>query len=142
MTSVTVDPTGDQLVVHLANGACRFHAIWLRDNASDAATRAPGNGQRLIALRDIPTETHITRADVKGDVLEVSFATESKKIAYDLGWLEAHAYDQAPALRRGWTGPDLTLWDAGLMGDLPVADFADLSRDAGARRRWLGHVTR
>ena len=26
----------------------RFHAIWLRDNARDAETRSPSNGQRLI----------------------------------------------------------------------------------------------
>ncbi len=35
-------------------GRLRFHAIWLRDNAWDAATRAPGNGQRLITIADIP----------------------------------------------------------------------------------------
>ena len=30
--------------------SARFHAIWLRDNALDEATRDPGNGQRLITL--------------------------------------------------------------------------------------------
>ena len=32
----------------------RFHAIWLRDNALDAKTRSPENGQRLITILDIP----------------------------------------------------------------------------------------
>ena len=55
--SVTVDPTGTYLTLETSDGAHRFHAIWLRDNAQDAATRASGNGQRLITLRDIPPET-------------------------------------------------------------------------------------
>ena len=32
----------------------RFHAIWLRDNALDPETRAPGNGQRLITPAKSP----------------------------------------------------------------------------------------
>ena len=40
----------------------RFHAIWLRDNAQDAQTRDPGNGQRLISLADIPTEIAVAGA--------------------------------------------------------------------------------
>ena len=53
MTAVHVDDTGTFLTLSAGGASQRFHAIWLRDNAQDAETRAPGNGQRLIALRDI-----------------------------------------------------------------------------------------
>lgn len=41
---------GAAIEVELDGISRRFHAIWLRDNAPDAATRSPGNGQRLITL--------------------------------------------------------------------------------------------
>ncbi|MCB2028866.1 MAG: hypothetical protein KDH18_09420, partial [Rhodoferax sp.] len=60
MMAVQVSDDGNVLTLHDGAGAAlRFHAIWLRDNAWDDATRAPGNGQRLIALRDIPPDTRI-----------------------------------------------------------------------------------
>uniref|UniRef100_A0A0G4I8J6 TauD/TfdA-like domain-containing protein n=1 Tax=Chromera velia CCMP2878 TaxID=1169474 RepID=A0A0G4I8J6_9ALVE len=40
----------------------RFHAFWLRDNALDALTRDPRNGQRLITLADLPEEVKILNA--------------------------------------------------------------------------------
>jgi len=50
-----VSDDGSVLTLTRSNGAAlRFHAIWLRDNARDAQTRAPGNGQRLIALATFP----------------------------------------------------------------------------------------
>ena len=55
-------------------GRLRFHAIWLRDNAWDAATRAPGNGQRLITIADIPSEIRISAAGVEGNTLSLTFA--------------------------------------------------------------------
>ena len=48
---------GGQVVAvtdHEQAQTARFHAIWLRDNAPDADTRSPSNGQRLIAIADIP----------------------------------------------------------------------------------------
>ena len=54
MNSFTIDPSGVFLTLKTPANALRFHAIWLRDNAFDPETRATGNGQRLVALRDIP----------------------------------------------------------------------------------------
>lgn len=142
MTSVTVDPSGKFLTLTAQGHNRRFHAIWLRDNAQDAETRAPGNGQRLIALRDIPASTRIAHAELTDRGLEIGFAPEGKTIAFDPGWLEAHAYDETVPQRRGWTAPDIEPWDAGLMGDLPVGDFGELSRDAAALRHWLAAVNR
>ena len=96
---------GEALALDLpGKGRRRFHAIWLRDNAWDEATRAPGNGQRLITLGDIPADTTIASARADGKRLHVTFQPEGKTIAYDLGWLADHSYDNAPAASRD--GPD------------------------------------
>ncbi|MDU9005103.1 2-trimethylaminoethylphosphonate dioxygenase [Sedimentitalea todarodis] len=140
MTSVSVDPSGEFLTLRSKKSTYRFHAIWLRDNANDPETRAPGNGQRLIALRDIPAETRVMGVDLKGQTLGVCFAPEGKVISFEVGWLEAHAYDTAQSTQRGWTAPEIETWDSKLMCDVPTGDFAQLSRDSAARSFWLGQV--
>ena len=72
----------------------RFHAVWLRDNAPDAETRSQGNGQRLIALRNIPTETVIEAATIVDDNLQVTFMPENKTVDFNVDWLIGHAYDR------------------------------------------------
>ncbi len=120
----------------------RFHAIWLRDNARDADTRAPGNGQRLIALRDIPGATYIDQAVIDRQVLRLTFQPENKTVAYDFDWLLSQAYDGTDKPAPGWTAPRVTTWDAGLMSDVPVADFAQAQDDRDVLRDWLGKVAR
>src|SRR5690606_10866833 len=95
-------------------GRQRFHAIWLRDNAWDDKTRAPGNGQRLITLGDIPADTRIAEALIESGQLHVEFQPEGRRIAFDLGWLAAHAYDGIPDRMAGWTAPEIETWDATL----------------------------
>src|SRR5690349_13288299 len=66
----------------------RFHALWLRDNALDANTRNPGNGQRLITILDIPPATTVSQAQLStaGD-LTVTFAPEGKSVSFPAAWL-------------------------------------------------------
>jgi len=142
MPTVTTDPGQDFLTLHADGQSARFHAIWLRDNAPDAQTRAPGNGQRLITLRDIPADTRLAEAEVQGGQLSVRFLPEDKRVSFDIPWLMARAYDRAPTVARGWVGDGLETWDAGLTGAVPVGDFNDLSADAGALLAWLDQVTR
>ena len=62
MTTAQLDPEGAILTLTFAdNQTARFHAIWLRDNAQDPETRSATNGQRLIALRDVPADTRISK---------------------------------------------------------------------------------
>ncbi len=138
MAIVTVSDDGGVLTLQAGNSAAlRFHAIWLRDNAWDAATRAPGNGQRLIALRDIPADIRITTAAIYGEQLSVTFAPEGKSVDYDLDWLQTHAYDRTHARTPGWTGNAITIWDSGLMGAVPIGDFGQVRSDPAALRNWL-----
>ena len=142
MASVTIDPSGEYLTLINSTGRRRFHAIWLRDNASDPQTRAPENGQRLIALRDIPHDISITKTDLNGDTLDVSFAPEDKVVRFDISWLEEHAYDQAPSRPRGWVAPDIEIWDAELTAHVPTGDFETLLRGGSALFNWLSLVNR
>jgi len=129
MPSVALDPSGNVITLKSTTGSNRFHAIWLRDNAQDAQTRAPGNGQRLIALRDIPAETRIAAAEIASDGgLHVQFVPEDKTVWFDPRWLFAHAYDLASPTARGCLDNKIETWDAGLMGAVPCGDFAQLQQ--------------
>jgi alpha-ketoglutarate-dependent taurine dioxygenase len=125
---VKVSDDGGVLTLEAGSaGPLRFHAIWLRDNAWDAATRAPGNGQRLIALRDIPVGTLIAGAAIQGEHLSVTFAPEGKSVDFAIGWLQEHAYDGAQPKGYGWTSQAITPWDSGLMHAVPAADFGEVN---------------
>src|SRR3546814_1769193 len=73
---VEVIEGGRALALHGGGSSLRFHAIWLRDNALDAATRSPENGQRLLTLQDMPADTRILAAAVEDGALAVTFGPE------------------------------------------------------------------
>jgi gamma-butyrobetaine dioxygenase len=120
----------------------KFHAIWLRDNAWDGETRARGNGQRLIALRDIPSDIYIEQAKIEDQVLTLTFQPENKTVEYDIDWLVTHSYDGAEKHASGWTASYVETWDAGLMKNVPVADFEKAQNDPAVLRNWLRKVAR
>lgn len=142
MTTVTVSSDGGVLTLSDGTRTARFHAIWLRDNAWDAQTRSPGNGQRLITLGDIPKDTRIGTAAMAGAMLRLSFAPDGKTVEFDPAWLLDRSYDRAQDRRPGWTSPGIETWDAGLTGAVPTGDFASVSADPLALCQWLGGVAR
>jgi len=118
----------------------RFHAIWLRDNAQDAATRSPTNGQRLITLLDIPRDTRIVDAQWSGHRLSLRFEPEAKAVEYDADWLLAHVYDRPAVTPAGWTGDHIVRWDSRLSAQTPLEDYHAVHNDSAARRRLLQAV--
>lgn len=122
--------------------AARFHAVWLRDNALDPQTRAADNGQRLIAIGDIPPGTRIDRAGGENDGLAVTFAPENKTVIFPAAWLRAHAYDRQAERAPGWLPDTTETWDAGLGDAVPCADLRQLETDREALGEWLGAVRR
>ncbi len=118
----------------------RFHALWLRDNASDTATRSAGNGQRLITILDIPATTCIADAAISGNEIMVRFMPEDKTVTFDLAWLAAHAYDVERPAGRGWTGPEITRWEASLQAHVPTASHAGVTADRAKLGAWLAAV--
>lgn len=142
MTQVALGADGAFLTLELDDGARRFHAVWLRDNAPDAATRAPGNGQRLITVGDIPSDVAIKSATMEGDALNLVFTPEGKEITFSVEWLKAHSYDHPQRRIRGWTAQGIETWDKSLGDGLPVADFQHLADGGAALDGWLAAVAR
>jgi len=143
MAVVRVDPSGHFLTMNLGSCDRRFHALWLRDNAHDPATRAPQNGQKLITISDILPTTRIDQASLTTDGrLEVRFAPDGKIVGYDPAWLAAHAYDRDRPAARGWLSADSEVWDSGLMSAIPSGDFAALQTGGAALHTWLGQILR
>ncbi|WP_298934455.1 gamma-butyrobetaine dioxygenase [uncultured Ruegeria sp.] len=116
----------------------RFHAIWLRDNALDPETRAPGNGQRLITIGDIPTDISVSAATISNGDLSVTFQPEGKTVTFPADWLAAHTYDRERAHKNGWLTPGLTTWQRGF--DAPSSDWSDVHTNPTAKRDWLAAV--
>lgn len=122
----------------------RFHAIWLRDNSPDPATRSPRNGQRLVTISDLPRETTISAPSVSasGD-LTLTFQPEDKTVTFASEWLRAHRYDRTDsAAASGWVNPEIELWDAALQTRIPVESFDAIAQDRHTLRRWLANVRR
>lgn len=123
--------------------SARFHAVWLRDNALDAETRAPGNGQRLITINDIPPQTRITAADVAvGGGLALTFVPEGKAVEFPADWLYRHVYDRNAPGPPGWAPESIELWDGDLTHRIPTTDYASARDDAGILADWLAGVRR
>ncbi len=121
----------------------RFHALWLRDNAPDGATRSSANGQRLITILDIPAETRLSAAEVSGSGdLTVTFAPEGKSVSYPAGWLADHVYDLAPDREPGWVGPGIETWDGGLEAKTPSITHERGKTDRTEFGRWLAAIRR
>jgi len=139
MSCVTVEPGGTVVQVCLGNEIMRFHAIWLRDNAQDDETRDQINGQRLIALKEIPSDTWVSDARVEADSLVITFKPENKVVRYDFDWLMENNYDEVKNLKRGWISQDHETWDADL-AFVPSCDFDKLIKRNILTLKWLADV--
>lgn len=142
MLDCILNEDGAYLTLDDGRAPMRFHAIWLRDNAQDAATRSPDNGQRLIALRDIPEKSVIAAATCNDSKVAVTFWPEDKTVEFDAAWLLQNGYDRAPNARTGWKGPGIETWDSALMAHIPVADFDAVHTNPTALKHWLGQIAR
>jgi gamma-butyrobetaine hydroxylase len=144
IAEATILDNGGALRVRWRDGAwARFHAIWLRDNAQDPATRDSKNGQRLVTVLDVPEDTRVAeaRATARGG-LAVTFAPEGKTVEFASAWLRARRYDRPAPAAEGWTGPEIERWDAGLQGRVPVAAWAEARADRRALGAWLADIRR
>ena len=139
MSRVTVEPSGTVVQLCINNEIMRFHAIWLRDNAQDDETRDQINGQRLIALKEIPSDTWVSDARVEADSLVITFEPENKVVRYDFDWLMENNYDEVKNLKRGWISQDHETWDSDL-AFVPSCDFDKLIKRNILTLKWLADV--
>ena len=84
VSGVSLQDGGRLLELAIDGVRRRFHAMWLRDNAGDAATRSAGNGQRLITILDIPAVTHIAEARLADGTVSLRFEPEGKTVDYGI----------------------------------------------------------
>ncbi len=112
-TTVAVRTVADEVVtVDLDGTPTRFHALWLRDNARDDASRHAANDQRLFDVSDLPDRVTVEAAEVVGGRLHVTFGPDRSTSTFDASWLAAHRYDppaDAPGPARPWGRDDLDL---------------------------------
>lgn len=139
-----VELSEDGTVLRLHDGApdARFHAVWLRDNALDPATRDAGNGQRLITLADIPADLSISAARISEGQLHVTFGPDGKACAWPLRWLHDHVYDRDDQPETGHLPAHATTWDSALNTAIPTGDLGQLQTYETARRDWLAAIRR
>ena len=142
MTSVDILDGGNSIAVDTGTGRARFHAIWLRDNALDAETRDPGNGQRLITISDIPAETTVAEAAVRNGDLDVVFSPDRKPAHFPSWWLADHAYDRPEMPSAGWLDKAIQPFDGRLDPEDVTGEYGSIIRDRTALRDWLGHIQR
>ena len=119
-----LDASPEVVTVELAGGPARFHALWLRDNALDGASRHAGNDQRLFDVTELADEVVVESAEVEDGRLVVAFGPDGTASSFDADWLEAHRYDGRPGSGAGTSGA--TSWAA---GDLAVHRLAWADRD-------------
>lgn len=134
--SKLISVTDDSLTLEWGTGIeSLFHAIWLRDNARGPDARHPDNDQRLFDISELPDDVTISGAKLNdvGD-LNVTFGPDGYQSTYTAQWLADYAYDSSeePAYKR--------MWDTAISGEVPKANYAEISSDDAARARWLRQV--
>lgn len=139
---VSVSEDGGILTLATQQDTKRFHAIWLRDNSPDPETKSSGNGQRLIALRDIPKDTRISNVQADCGSLDITFAPEEKTVSFDLGWLFENAYDGGSNQEKGWLSDEITKWDSTLQSGVPSAKLSDLAQRGDIYSDWIEKIAR
>ncbi|CUH54092.1 2-trimethylaminoethylphosphonate dioxygenase [Shimia marina] len=142
MPQVTLSADGRQLTLQTDSTSLRFHALWLRDNAIDGATRDPGNGQRLITMADLPAETTLTQASLTDGTLMLTFGPDGHSARYDLGWLVANAYDKPQPRDAGRLPAQTSAWTSALNATVPTGAYPEVAQSDSARAAWLEHIRR
>lgn len=123
--------------------SARFHALWLRDNALDAKTRSPANGQRLITILDVPASTTIVAAGIESNgELTFTFAPDGRQTAFPADWLRERIYDKPKVTKAGWVSAGIEPWDCQLQRSPPKASYNAIKRHPEALRDWLAAVRR
>ena len=121
----------------------RFHAIWLRDNALDAKTRSPENGQRLITILDIPANIIIEAAQIDDfGNLVIKFSATDAETTFSAPWLLQRIYDHNGQYSRGWSNDAIETWGHELSLEIPRVEFTLAKSNSNALARWLSSVQR
>jgi hypothetical protein len=73
---------GADLELVVGGRPVRFPAVWLRDNCPCPGCVAPGTGQKLNDITDIPNGLAITRTEDAGESVLVTFGPDQHRSAF------------------------------------------------------------
>ncbi len=119
---------------------CRYHAMWLRENAPDPETTHPVTREQALQLLEIPADLSAVEAapDAAGG-LQVSWST-GEASRYDRGWLRAYSpIDERPC---HWLPPRRSWGDSSAL-EVPRFDGPSALSDERVLHQWAEalHVT-
>ncbi len=117
-----MDPASPDLELVIGGRPARFPAVWLRDNCPCPDCLAPGTGQQLNDITDIPNGLAITRTEDAGESVLVTFAPDQHRSAFPRSWLEEHALD-GERDGDGRTEDDKELWLPADLDGLPAMSW-------------------
>jgi gamma-butyrobetaine dioxygenase len=118
-------------------------AIWLRDNCPCPDCRAPGSGQKLFQITDLPEDLVVTAVEEDAATVTVTFGPDGHRSVFGRDWLAGTV--PAGAGPAGAGPPDFRtedgkrLW-SGPGAPLPTGDWERYRADPGHRAEILGAV--
>ncbi len=131
-TLTEVKPDAGGLWLTWADGhRSLFHYLWLRDCCYCRSCGDTYSSKRYVTPLDVPADpvpatVHI---DKHGD-LEITWQPDDHSSRYVAAWLRRHCYDDE-SRRRRFHEP--RLWDAAIVDEMPVVEFAAASTDERLR---------
>jgi gamma-butyrobetaine dioxygenase len=138
--SIKIIDSGKAIILSRKDGSrLRYHATWLRDNANDPKTRDKNNGQRLIAVSDIPVNSYVKSAslDKKGKNITLNFLPKKKQIRFSASWLEKNVYDKKQNNSKVWIHPDLKTWSKATLKRVPIISYKSAKSDKKLLLKWF-----
>ena len=112
------------LVLTVDGRDVRFPAVWLRDNCPCAECVAPGTGQKLHDITDIPNGLAITRTESMPARVAVTFTPGQHRSVFSRQWLARYALDRHGD-GGGRTEDGKQLWLPADLTALPQARWPD-----------------
>jgi gamma-butyrobetaine dioxygenase len=138
-------PGGADLELVVGGRTLRFPAVWLRDNCPCPQCVAPGTGQKLNDITDLPDRLAIARTEDQGDRVVVTFAPDGHRAEFPRFWLAGHALEDGIG-QDGRTEDDKALWLAADLapetGRFPAAGWPRYLDQPDERIRALEAVLR
>jgi len=114
----------------------RYHAIWLRDNATDAGNLNLETREQRGDLTAIPEAIAIAAAEVEeSGALAIAWTLDEAVSRFHPGWLYAHDYTNPRRPDDAAIAP--TLWDGAVLPEPPSFEGTGVLEDDGLLEAWL-----
>ena len=143
LTQITIEAGGKVLGVIWADGRkARFHAIWLRDNASDPENLNLETREVLADVLAIPSDIAIVAAEIDTvGALCITWSEVRSVSRFHPGWLRHHDYSNALETVDPQDMKPI-LWDGAALTEPPSFDGAAILEDDNVLAEWLTAVAR